>query len=521
MAGQPWVPSDELPSADGDGDSRIAPDPYDDPEVIAWLEAESATAANTAAAPYLIFALARTGHLGASLQLVERLRYQSLSEDLTHRCDVVTLRLWSARVQLRPDPEAYALAAELLTAPAALHPWQRVLLHLNIAACIQADMTADLDAIDSATEHLVAALTLVKVLGVRGPEASILSRLALAEIPRGRPSMAAQFARAALDLGHHDAASGPPPFWKVRAQLTLGWADHFQGAPVAWDLLAQLPTVRPEAEADPTLASLAIAMAAHDALHTGQMQAARSVLASASVDHRVARGGVWALPLMMLDAYLAVQQGDRARAQAYTSRLDLVPAPAEAIMVRAMIAGKRGDLDEALALLDPITSGRVRHLSLTFACACAYESGLLEKLGRSEDADASMQQALAWTEPVNARRVFALFLPTQNLVLARRALAASPGNAWAAEIVAFLEGGSSHVAVPAPAPVDLTGDTPLTSRELEVLALVSRGHSQSGIAEELYVSLNTVKTHLRSIRQKLGVAKTGEAAALARSAGWL
>lgn len=45
---------------------------------------------------------------------------------------------------------------------------------------------------------------------------------------------------------------------------------------------------------------------------------------------------------------------------------------------------------------------------------------------------------------------------------------------------------------------------PLTAREEEVLTTVARGRTNAEIAEELYISLSTVKTHLASLMTKLG-----------------
>jgi DNA-binding NarL/FixJ family response regulator len=45
----------------------------------------------------------------------------------------------------------------------------------------------------------------------------------------------------------------------------------------------------------------------------------------------------------------------------------------------------------------------------------------------------------------------------------------------------------------------------LSSRELEVLALVAEGHSNEGIAKTLFVSTKTVETHVRHILMKLGI----------------
>ena len=64
-------------------------------------------------------------------------------------------------------------------------------------------------------------------------------------------------------------------------------------------------------------------------------------------------------------------------------------------------------------------------------------------------------------------------------------------------------------------------DEPLSSREIDVLSAVARGASNREVADSLFISEATVKTHLIHIFQKLGVADRTAAVTVALERGVL
>jgi LuxR family maltose regulon positive regulatory protein len=75
---------------------------------------------------------------------------------------------------------------------------------------------------------------------------------------------------------------------------------------------------------------------------------------------------------------------------------------------------------------------------------------------------------------------------------------------------------------PADAETTPTGDAlkePLTRKEIRVLQLLAEGYSNNAMAEKLFVSDSTVRTHLRNINMKLDAKSRTQAVAIARRLG--
>lgn len=68
-----------------------------------------------------------------------------------------------------------------------------------------------------------------------------------------------------------------------------------------------------------------------------------------------------------------------------------------------------------------------------------------------------------------------------------------------------------------PSTFSVKGNSLLSDRENEVLLGIARGQSNREIADALFVSTNTVKTHISNIYTKLGVKRRTQAIAKAKS----
>ncbi len=84
--------------------------------------------------------------------------------------------------------------------------------------------------------------------------------------------------------------------------------------------------------------------------------------------------------------------------------------------------------------------------------------------------------------------------------------------------LASLLGASAEEEVPGGAGADSLAE-PLTRKEIRVLQLLAEGYSNTAMAEKLFVSDSTVRTHLRNINTKLNSRSRTQAVAVARKLG--
>ena len=149
---------------------------------------------------------------------------------------------------------------------------------------------------------------------------------------------------------------------------------------------------------------------------------------------------------------------------------------------------------------------------------------ILHVLGDRPEALAALEQALVRApEPEGYVRLF-LDEGAPMLALLHDA-AASEGSSWS-EVVRqharrLLSAAASEQMSPASAPGGSPLADPLSARELEVVRRLDSDLTGPEIASQLFVSLNTLRTHTKRIYTKLDVTNRSAAVRRARELGLL
>jgi LuxR family maltose regulon positive regulatory protein len=174
--------------------------------------------------------------------------------------------------------------------------------------------------------------------------------------------------------------------------------------------------------------------------------------------------------------------------------------------------GEDADLNQGVALAARIISlSESRQRDSASMQALTLGALLHTKLGDSKTSLVWLERALALAEPEGYLRLFV----DEGLPLAAL-LYRLPNSAYAKKLLDFFpsppQGTKTH----------RSNDEliePLTERELEILRLFADGLKYAEIAEQLVVSVNTVRYHVKGIYGKLSVDKQSKAVERARALG--
>jgi LuxR family transcriptional regulator, maltose regulon positive regulatory protein len=379
----------------------------------------------------------------------------------------------------------------------------------------------------SSERNLAAAIEMSANLGLTGLETTAMSYLAMAEYAAGREQSSVELASRALALVA-TTESSVRRFVEARSGLALSLCH-----------LTDL-TRRPDRAAAWCAADLP-----HGDLFSrfwGRILDARLALLAGSVPNAerllTAPGDTPRLDESQLPTHLRVASlleralqatlgADQVTLTEIEDTLDLIGLRGETELVAGWRLQVQGDVRAALANLSSAATHATVAQPPAAALARAHQAQLLDGLGHPDQALAALAVAAAATE---GRRNAVPFqgwsrqgTPMASLL---PRLAAGSRSRWTQDLARALRTQpdlairlaprtpSPRERVSAPVP---TTEPQLSPREREVLTELARGATYADIAAELYLSENTVKSHISNLYGKLGAARRSEALAVARN----
>jgi LuxR family transcriptional regulator, maltose regulon positive regulatory protein len=338
----------------------------------------------------------------------------------------------------------------------------------------------------------------------------------------------------------HQHMAPPDPLGDLPTHAYSAWLAYRDGrldhaVSYADDVLVM--TRRPWHEAMPLVARGAVRRERHQ-LGEAEDDLQHGIAAA----RRWSRAGIEVLGAIEL-ALLRLAQ--RREAEAFTALIEARPRAISAHLLQrvevaeALLWLRAGDVERSRFGREELPDGSVTaELDVRLALAGRPLDDVPERLARFEAASQSLPEritaqllrarlALAWDDDAGAERHlrtavewgrreqfvqrFAPDLPALEPVL--RSLASGYDDAYPFSLLAAIADQGTGVAGATPAPAEFE---PLSEREQIVLRYLPTGLSNKRIAAELHMSVNTLKTHLKSIYRKLGAGSRDESVAHAR-----
>jgi LuxR family maltose regulon positive regulatory protein len=321
---------------------------------------------------------------------------------------------------------------------------------------------------------------------------------------RGMAAAAEQAVSLAVRRGRH------PSSWSAGPMGLLAYADLLGGDPAGaearsaeslgtWDPLPQ-----PAGYTLQAVHGAALADQGHRAAGLGELRDARAEFGTTHGPPTVVAA------LAVLEHRAALVNGNLPAASEVAGWLaDRAPLAGENLLLQAWTELARGRPAAARLVVAPLSGAESPALLPgTGVEALLIEAEAAVDAGDDRGGRAALDAALVDAEGIGVARPFALAGPhTQHLLTT--VLAGNGRGAFFARVAA-----ARAAVVSAPAVL-------LSEREMAVLALLPSLLNAREIADEFTVSVNTVKSHVRSIYGKLGVSTRRDAVARAQESGLL
>jgi LuxR family maltose regulon positive regulatory protein len=367
---------------------------------------------------------------------------------------------------------------------------------------------------DAADRYLWAARTAGRAAGVGLVEIDALGHLALLEAMRGSVKEAARLATDGVELAGRLGLLNALQAVAAHLAIVLVRVEHHDADAAQRALHRALRDHRSEPE--PAQRMVLSGVETRLALAQGEPQRARALLERARYrpDPRVRAAA--------LDDWLRLAESET---DLETGRPDLV----EARYARAASEGPLNSAEQvcraraAFALDDPDRAERLLPTEVTLASetVATVQHSILAALiadvrGHALQATDALGRALALADAEGIRSPFiAMDSGRLSRLVGRQNLLVHRNAPFAAEILQAMTSAARGTH-----PASSAGGT-LSERETEVLQYLPTMLTAGEIADELGVSVNTVKAHLRAIYRKLDAARRREAVARAQEEGLL
>jgi LuxR family maltose regulon positive regulatory protein len=386
------------------------------------------------------------------------------------------------------------------------HPEFEALVHANRGAALVLS-----GRLDESADALAAAAATRQVAGREEALIDTLGQAALLAAWRGDLRRAGDLAARAIRVG--SGAELTPRPCPGAAEVALAYV-HTERYDLAGGRDHAARAARCEPGPDEPLPATMLALTrARLCRAVGDIERALSVL-----DQPITRLPDWLADRLALEKVsLLVAAGEPARALDVAQQLSDPGSRESGRLVAGGVTGSTAVEAPARSLRDPATASSATVDSL-LESAVRYLRG-----GSRQRAVRTLDQALRLAAPELSRRAFrAAPDDLRRLLEQQEGLAAR--HAWLVDDRAYQPSGPQGVVVPRPreGQGQLSGPStqamlePLTEKEREVLGHLSELLTTDEIATVMFISVNTVRTHVRNILRKLAASRRNEAVRRAR-----